>query len=88
MNEIVALLNAYLQSVTDLEGCAEWCAGFDWSELSLTVEQQETVGILELLVTDIANGLRDEDELRAWALDFLEHVPAITVGNDRTPSLI
>ena len=88
MSEIVALLNAYLQSVTDIEDCAEWCAGFDWNDTGSTVELKETVGILELLVTDIANGLRDEEELRAWAVEFLDYVPETTVDNDRTPSLI
>ena len=79
MNEIVALLQAYLESSANLESCAEWCAGVDWSDPELTVEEKETVGTLELLITEVAEGLREEEEVRAFALETLERLAKTVV---------
>ena len=79
MNEIVALLRAYLESSADLDRCAEWCAGVDWSDPELTVEEKETAGTLELLITEVAEGLREEEEVRAFALETLERLAKTVV---------
>ena len=79
MNEIVALLQAYLEPSGGLDRCAEWCAGVDWSDSELTVEEKETVGTLELLITEVAEGLREEEEVRAFALETLERLAKTVV---------
>ena len=73
------MLQAYLESSANLERCAEWCAGVDWSDPELTVEEKETVGTLELLITEVAEGLREEEEIRAFALGVVERVTKTVV---------
>ena len=68
------MLQAYLESSANLERCAEWCAGVDWSDPELTVAEKEPVGTLELLVTEVAEGLREEEEVRAFALGIVERM--------------
>ena len=86
MNEIVALLREYLESSANVEHCAEWCAGVDWSDPELTVAEKETVGTLELLITEVAEGLREEEEVRAFALGVVERMDGRVLNVARTES--
>ena len=78
------MLQAYLESSANIECCAEWCAGVDWSDPELTVEEKETVGTLELLVTEVAEGLREEAEVRAFASGVVERMGGRVLNIART----
>ena len=69
--EIARRLQDYLKSDTDLREIAEWLAGVDWDDPELTKDEQEALGMLLLLVTEIAEGMRDESELRTEAERFV-----------------
>ena len=71
MNELANILERYLSSAAGLREIAEWLAGVDWDDPELTEEEQEAYGLFELLVTEIAEEMRDEAELRAEAERFL-----------------
>ncbi len=73
MNELVRLLEGYLMSSTGLGECAEWLAGVDWDDPALTQEERESLGQFELLLTEIAEGLREESEFRESADDFVSY---------------
>ena len=71
MNELVEILERYLKSAADLREIAEWLAGVVWDDPEMTEEEQEAYGLFELLVTEIAEEMRDEAELRQEAENFL-----------------
>ena len=71
MNELLPLLQSYLLSSKSFSECSEWLAGVDWDDPDLTDEEKETVGLFEVLVTEIAEGLREEREFREVASDFV-----------------
>ena len=71
MNELVDILDSYLNSNAGLREIAEWLAGVVWDDPELTKDDQEVYGLFELLVTEIAEGMRDEAELRTEAEQFL-----------------
>ena len=62
---IIDLLTAYLMGWKTVRDCAEWIAGIDWNDASLDGATKELVGKIELLVTEVLEGLRPEAEL--WA---------------------
>ena len=64
MDELTELLQSYLNSAQDLAQCAEWLAGVDWADPSLTDGEKETLGLLELLAVEVSEGLRPEQDFR------------------------
>ena len=79
MNEFTTLLQDFLASKASLVDCAEWLAGVDWDDPDITEDEQEAFGLFELLVTEVAEEMRDEEELRQEAARFLAErtTPAI-----------
>ena len=71
MNEFIRLLQDFLASRASLVDCAEWLAGIDWDDPDMTENEQEAFGLFELLVTEVAEKMREEAELRAEATRFL-----------------
>ena len=51
--------------------CVEWLASVDWDDPDLTPEERESLGQFELLLTEIAEGLREESEFREAAAGFV-----------------
>jgi hypothetical protein len=64
VKELAQILTDYLKGTRGLEECAEWLAGIDWDDPNLTDEEKETLGLFELLVTKVAEGMREEKEFR------------------------
>ncbi len=71
MNEFIRLLQDFLASRASLVDCAEWLASIDWDDPDMTENEQEAFGLFELLVTEVAEKMREEAELRAEATRFL-----------------
>ena len=71
MNELARLLQNYLAEAKGLGECAEWLAGVVWDDPDLTEEDKESLGLFELLLTEIAEGLREEEEFRDAAASFV-----------------
>ena len=71
MNELVNILQDYLNYTAGLREIAEWLAGVDWDDTELPSEERNELGLLLLLVTEIAEGMRDETELRTEVERFL-----------------
>ena len=71
VDELVTLLQCYLVSDKSLRECAEWLAGVDWDDPALTDEEKETIGLFEVLITEIAEGMRKEVEFQEAAADFI-----------------
>ena len=80
MNELVEILERYLKSDADLREIAGWLAGVDWDDPELRKDEREALGMLLLLVTEVAEGMRDESELQTEAERFVADrtSPAIT----------
>ena len=99
MNDLLQILQAYLRGAKGLGDCAEWLAGVDWDDPDLTLEQKETLGLFELLLTEVAEGLRGEREFWEAASEFVapktdsvyakQTFPKVTVivGTADSPSL-
>lgn len=60
-----------MESTADLREIAGWLAGVDWDDPELTSEETSALGLLLLLSTEVAEGMRDESELRTEAERFL-----------------
>ena len=71
MNELLEILERYLNSAADMREIAEWLAGVDWDDPELTEADRNDLGLLLLLETEIAEEMRDEAELRQEAEKFL-----------------
>lgn len=71
MDELLQILQGYLMGSRGLGECAEWLAGVDWDDPDLTVQQKEGLGLFELLLTDIAEGLREEVEFWEAASEYV-----------------
>lgn len=69
--ELVDLSIAYLSGWKTIRDYAEWIAGIDWDSPGLNQESLEFAGRVELLITEIAEGLRSEDDLLQIASDFV-----------------
>ena len=69
--ELVNLLTAYLAGWKTIFDCAEWLAGVDWNEPDLSPENRGLLGRLELLATEVIEGLRTEDEFSQEAADIV-----------------
>ena len=77
MNELIRLLQDYLTSSTSLAECAEWLAGVDWNDPELTEYEREAFG---LFVTEISEGLREENDLREEAARFIADQSSLVFG--------
>lgn len=75
MKELAQILADYLKGAKGLDDCAEWLAGVDWDDPSLMDQEKEALGLFELLVTEIAEGQRDEKEFRQEASQFVASNP-------------
>lgn len=62
MREVVQILQSYLMRSRSFGECRDWLASVNWDDPVLTKEDWETLGELELLLTEIGEGLRDEAE--------------------------
>lgn len=60
--ELINLLTSYLLGWKTLYDCAEWLASIDWDNTDLDRESVELIGRMELLTTEVAEGLRPEAE--------------------------
>jgi hypothetical protein len=71
MNELIRMLQGYLSGAAGLGEFAEWLAGVDWDDAAMTEEQREGLGTFELLLTEVAEGLRGEREFFEEASRFV-----------------
>lgn len=71
MGELALILADYLKGAKGLGECAKWLAGVNWDDPDLTDEEKDSLGLFELLITDVAEGLRDEQELQEEASSFV-----------------
>ena len=60
--ELADLLSAYLFGWKSLADCAEWLASLDWDDPEFDQDNHDLAGRLELLTTEVAEGLRPEQE--------------------------
>ena len=65
--QIIDLLTAYLMGWKTVRDCAEWIAGVDWNNDNLDEQTATLVGDIELLTTEVSEGLRPEAEFLAEA---------------------
>ena len=69
--ELVNLLEAYLLGWKTIYDCSEWLASIDWDDPGLDPESLEMAGLLELLATEVAEGLRPEADFWREAAKFV-----------------
>ncbi|MDA1036518.1 MAG: hypothetical protein O3B65_06530 [Chloroflexi bacterium] len=65
--ELIDLLSAYLDDGLSLVDSAEWLAGVSWDRPGPDLTIRTTLADLELLATDVLEGLRPEQEFREAA---------------------
>jgi hypothetical protein len=67
-SELESLLSAYLEERASRRELGLWLAEFDWDSADPEdVVLQDDVAMLDLIVTEVAEGLRPESELREIA---------------------
>lgn len=60
--ELLDLFKAYLMGWKNLRDCAEWFSSIDWSSNIMNSTTQNALGGMELIVTEVLEGLRPESE--------------------------
>lgn len=69
--ELRQLLSNYLAGEVHRRDLRQYFAEFDWDDKSdEAVKLRDTIGRLDLILQEVGEGLRDESELQAAALDF------------------
>ena len=68
--ELADILTAYLMGWKNIRDCAEWLSGIDW-DANLESEAQKLAGGMELLITEVVEGLRPEVEFWQEAAKFV-----------------
>jgi hypothetical protein len=68
--ELADVLTAYLMGWKNIRDCAEWLSGIDW-DADLDPEAQKLAGGMELLITEVLEGLRTEVEFWQEAAKFV-----------------
>lgn len=69
--ELRNLLSSYLLGWKTIRDCSEWLAGLDFADPQLDQETRDLAGRLELIATEIAEGLRPEEEFWQEAAAFV-----------------
>lgn len=69
--DLIDLSTAYLLGWKTLYDFAEWLAGIDWDDPGLDPESLKLAGRLELLATEVAEGLRPEAEFWQQVAEFV-----------------
>jgi hypothetical protein len=69
--ELADLLDAYLLDWKSLADCADWLASLDWDDPEFDQDNRNLVGRLELLTTEVMEGLRLEPEFREEAVSIV-----------------
>lgn len=69
--EVLDLLTSYLAGWKTLQECAEWIAGVDWSQPGMDMESRQMISAVELVVTEVLEGLRPESELYKEASEIV-----------------
>lgn len=60
--ELIDLLTSYLYGWKTLYDCAEWLASINWDNLKLDSDALELVGSVELIASEVIEGLRPQSE--------------------------
>jgi len=60
--ELLNLLTSYFMRWKSISNCAEWFAGVDWDDPQLDQQTKTDAGRLELLVTEVLEGIRPESD--------------------------
>ena len=68
--ELADILTAYLMGWKSIRDCDEWLSGIDW-DADLDPETQKVVGRMELLITEVLEGLRPELDFWQEASEFV-----------------
>lgn len=71
---LIDILTAYLAGWKTMFDCAEWLSGVAWEELGRDPGMKNVLGELELLVTEVAEGLRAETAFSDAASDLVARV--------------
>lgn len=65
------ILTEYVSGKQTRSAVEEWLAGVDWDDPDLIQDSKDVFSLLELLKTEVSEGLRDEGELVKEARDFI-----------------
>lgn len=86
--EFVDALSSYLLGWLSIADCAEKAASFDWDDPALDEETRDALGRIQLLVTEVSEGMRPEIELKQAAAEIVGKTGRIIfVAADTTPPL-
>jgi hypothetical protein len=72
LTELINIATEYSMGWKTIADVSEWLASINWDEGHLDNEMQELLGSLELLVTEVLEGLRPEAE-------FSQHISTLLI---------
>jgi hypothetical protein len=77
--ELTDMLTSYLMGWKNIRDCAEWLAGVDWDG-DLDRKTRQLLGSIELLTTEVLEGLRPEVEFWRKAAEFVGSESGLSYG--------
>jgi hypothetical protein len=69
--ELRDLLTAYLAGWKSIIDCAEWLASLRWDDPGLDAQTRAVAGSLELVATEVMEGIRPESDFWREAADYV-----------------
>ena len=83
-NGLDLMIKEYLDGQKTISDLSAWLASVNWDEGNLDAQSEEILGSLELLITEVKEGLRSESELRERASAIIEPSTTIVSVNTST----
>lgn len=77
--ELADVLTSYLMGWKNVRDCAEWLSGIDWDS-ELERGTRKLAGGMELLITEVLEGLRPEAEFWQEAAKFVASESGLLYG--------
>lgn len=87
-SELLNLLSAYLVGWKNISDCSEWLSSLDWEKIDKASTFAIILGELDVLCTEILEGMRSESEFEIKVSDFVASKSCVRYSVPRTSIMI
>ncbi len=86
-NNLSNLLSAYLLGQKSFLECTEWFSTIDWGSIDITSKLAQRIGKLQLISTEVSEGLRLESEFEQEASETITDISRVSCTRYWIPRL-
>jgi hypothetical protein len=81
--ELPDVLSSYLLGWQPFSECAEWISSIDWEKVDLNSKLAQKLGELDVLCTEVREGIRPESDFERKASEIVASMTCITYSINR-----